>query len=75
MTANVGSVDRAVRMTVGIMMSALGLSGTVTGVTGMLLITLGMLALVTGTVGRCLLYRALGWNTVHPEPELHAQTR
>ena len=67
MAANVGSFDRATRMTVGIMMSALGLSGTVTGVTGLLLITIGMAALVSGTVGRCLIYRALGWNTVRAE--------
>ena len=72
MAANLGSFDRATRMTVGIMMSALALSATVTGVPGLLLLTVGLTLLVTGTVGRCLIYRALGWNTVRPEPELPA---
>jgi hypothetical protein len=67
MSANVGRADRAVRMTVGIMMSALGLSGVVAGAPGAVLITLGTALLVTGTVGRCLLYRALGWTTVERE--------
>jgi hypothetical protein len=64
MKANLGSLDRATRQTVGIMMCALGLSGVVTGVRGMVLIGLGALLMITGTFGRCLLYRALGWNTV-----------
>ena len=72
MTANVGAFDRATRMTVGIMMMALGLSGTVTGALGVTLVVLGTLLLATGTVGRCLLYRALGWNTVRPEDAVTA---
>lgn len=64
---NVGDADRAVRMTVGIMMMALGLSGVVAGGTGVALVLLGTVALVTGTFGRCLVYRYLGWNTIHRE--------
>ena len=67
MNTNVGAFDRATRMTVGIMMMALGLSGTVTGALGTTLVALGALLLITGTAGRCLLYRALGWNTLSPE--------
>jgi hypothetical protein len=66
MKANVGSLDRATRQTSGIMMTALALSGTVRGATGAVLLVLGVLLIVTGVAGRCLLYRALGWSTVHP---------
>jgi hypothetical protein len=54
-------------MTVGIMMMALGLSGTVRGAIGIVFVGLGFLLLATGTVGRCLLYRAFGWTTAHEE--------
>ena len=64
MLTNVGYADRAVRMTVGIMMMALGLSAVVPGTGGVVLVVLGTMLLVTGTVGRCLLYKALGWSTL-----------
>ena len=67
MRANVGHADRATRMTLGIMMMALGLSATVRGVAGITLVVVGALLLSTGTVGRCLFYRAFGWNTVRDE--------
>ena len=70
MKTNVGSLDRATRETVGIMMAALALSGVAQGVTGLILLPLGIVLIATGIAGRCLLYRALGWNTVrtHDRP-------
>ena len=67
MRANIGRADRAVRMTVGIMMTALGLSGTVRGALGAAFVILGSVLLITGTVGRCLVYRAFGWDTADRE--------
>ena len=66
MKVNLGGLDRATRETVGIMMSALSLSGVVKGGTGAVLLVLGVMLIATGVTGRCLLYRALGWSTVHP---------
>jgi hypothetical protein len=67
-TNNVGHLDRATRVTAGIMMMALALSGVVPGLRGVVLLTLGASLITTGVLGHCWLYRALGWNTVHPEP-------
>jgi hypothetical protein len=67
MTTNLGGFDRATRMTVGIMMTALGLSGTVAGAPGTALVALGAILLVTGILGHCALYRMFGWSTVDRE--------
>jgi hypothetical protein len=64
MSVNEGNLDRAVRMTIGIQMMALGLSGVVTGGPGLALIGIGAWLLVTGTIGRCLIYKWLGLSTV-----------
>jgi hypothetical protein len=60
---NIGDFDRATRMTLGIMMLALALSGTVAGPLGAALGVLGALLLISGTAGRCLVYRLLGIDT------------
>jgi hypothetical protein len=67
MAPNVGDLDRGVRMAAGIMAMALGFSGTIAGAGGAALIVGGVLALATGASGRCLVYRALGWNRAHRE--------
>jgi hypothetical protein len=67
MSVNEGSLDRAVRMTVGIQMMALGLSGVVAGTAGITLIGIGGWLLATGTVGRCPIYKWFGWTTVPRE--------
>lgn len=64
MRANASSLDRAIRMNVGIGLAALGLSGTLAGQTGILAVVLGTIALGTGIVGFCPLYTALGWSTL-----------
>ena len=63
MAVNEGSLDRATRMALGIAMMALGLSGVVAGVLAVVLVLLGAALLVTGSLGRCPLYRLLGWHT------------
>jgi hypothetical protein len=65
MSRNVGDLDRGIRMPAGIMAMALGLSGVVGGLAGAALVGSGAVLLATGIAGRCLIYRALGLNTVH----------
>jgi hypothetical protein len=64
MTTNLGALDRATRMTVGIMMMALGLSKTVAGTLGIALDVVGTGLLVSGTIGWCMIYRWLKWSSL-----------
>ncbi len=63
MKANVASWDRIVRVVLGIVLLALGLTGTVGGVLGIILDVLGVVFLATGAVGFCPLYALLGIKT------------
>lgn len=58
MTQNEGSVDRALRVTVGVALIGLTLSGTI-GVWGWI----GMVPLATGLMGWCPAYGLLGVKT------------
>ncbi len=58
MTQNVGGIDRILRITIGLALTAAAATGTV-GWWGYL----GVLSLLTGLVGRCPPYALLGFNT------------
>lgn len=58
MKTNLGGIDRALRIIVGIVLIALVLSGTI-GLWGWI----GVVPLVTGLVGFCPAYRLLGLNS------------
>lgn len=58
MKANVGSMDRILRIVVGLALIGLTLTGTI-GVWGWI----GVVPLATGAVGFCPLYPLLGINT------------
>jgi len=58
MKANVGGIDRILRITVGTVLLALALTGAI-GPWGWL----GVLPLLTGLVGWCPPYALFGWNT------------
>ncbi len=58
MKANVGTVDRIVRIVVGLVLIGLSAMGTI-GVWGWI----GVVPLVTGLFGFCPLYTVLGMNT------------
>jgi Protein of unknown function (DUF2892) len=58
MKANVGGIDRAARITVGLVLVGLAATGTV-GAWGWL----GLVPLATGAVGWCPPYAIFGWNT------------
>lgn len=63
MKTNVGSLDRAARVAVGLVLIGLTLTGTV-GAWGWL----GIVPLATGAIGWCPLYAMLGWNTCSTKP-------
>ena len=67
MAINEGSLDRAVRMTLGIPSLALGFSSVVDGAVGVALIVIGVVLLVTGPAGRCPIYRTFHWSTARRE--------
>lgn len=58
MKANVGGIDRILRIVVGLVLIALTLTGTI-GVWGWI----GVVPLATGLFGFCPLYTVLGMNT------------
>ncbi|HZJ93269.1 MAG TPA: DUF2892 domain-containing protein [Thiopseudomonas sp.] len=58
MKSNMGTIDRAVRVIVGLVLIALALTGTV-GVWGWL----GVVPVITGALGNCPLYSVIGLNT------------
>lgn len=60
---NEGTVDRALRVIVGIVLLALWFMGTVAGTWGWVALAVGVIALVTGAVGTCPLYSVLGLST------------
>ena len=58
MTSNEGSLDRALRVTAGLILITLAATGTV-GAWGYI----GLIPLVTGAIGLCPLYSLLGIST------------
>ncbi len=58
MTHNVGGIDRALRIVIGLVLIGLAATGRV-GIWGWI----GVLPLFTGLFGTCPLYRLLGVNT------------
>jgi hypothetical protein len=59
MKTNESSMDRIIRVILGIALLALYFTGTVTGVLGIIFIIVGAIALLTGVVGICPLYMLL----------------
>lgn len=63
MKTNESSLDRIIRVILGIALLALYFTGTVTGVLGIVFIIVGAIALLTGVVGVCPLYMLLKVST------------
>ena len=59
MKANESGFDRVIRVVLGIVLAALYLTGTVTGVLGIIFIVVAAIAVLTGLVGFCPLYALL----------------
>jgi heme A synthase len=63
MTANVGGVDRTVRLLIGVVLVLLGLFNVLTGVAAIIGYIVAALALITGLTRYCLLYPVFKINT------------
>jgi hypothetical protein len=59
MTVNLGTIDRAARIALGLALGAAGLGGFASLVWG----AGGILSIVSGITGFCPLYRLFGFNT------------
>ena len=59
MKTNESTIDRIIRVVLGVLLLVLSLAGVVTGPWGIVLIVLGAILLVTGLVGFCPLYALL----------------
>ena len=64
---NEGSVDRALRVVLGLALLYLGWFGVVSGTPGLVLKVLGFVPLATGLVGWCPLYAVAGISTCRPK--------
>lgn len=60
---NVGKLDKAIRIVVAFILSALYITQTLTGFLGILALIIGGVLIVTAIVGTCPIYKALGKNT------------
>lgn len=60
---NEGIVDRALRVTAGLVLLYLGQGGIVTGAGGTAVTVVAALLLITGVIGWCPLYALLGIDT------------
>jgi hypothetical protein len=63
MKANVGGIDKLLRITAGILLIGLAATGVI-GIWGWI----GIVPLATGLINWCPLYTAIGVKTRHPEP-------
>ena len=61
---NVGTIDRAVRLIVGIALLAGFALNMVAAPLSYLVLLIGLIALVTGAVGTCPAYSVIGINTI-----------
>jgi uncharacterized membrane protein HdeD (DUF308 family) len=68
MTSNVGTTDRAIRIILGIVLIALGVSHVVTGGLAIAAYVVGAIALVTGVFRYCPAWSVLGINTCPLKP-------
>ena len=65
---NLSTLDRVIRVLLGIALVALGWSGAVAGVTAIALRVFGLVPLVTGVLGWCPVYALLGISTRRSRP-------
>ncbi len=63
MQANMGNIDRIVRLVIAVIIAAMYFSGTLTGTLGIVLLVLAAVFAVTGFISFCPLYMPFGINT------------
>jgi len=57
MNKNIGKIDRIIRIIAAVIISAIYITGTVTGVLGFILLTIGGVLLLTAIIDFCPLYK------------------
>jgi len=67
MKPNLGSIDKILRVAIGIALAVLFISGVVEGTPGILLLTLGFALVVTALISHCPLYAFLRISTCPPK--------
>ena len=67
MKKNMGSVDRAVRIVIAVVLAILYFTGTVSGTIGTIALVIGVVFLLTSLVGTCGLYIPFGISTCKTE--------
>ena len=60
MNANLGTLDRIVRIVIGIVAAVLYFNGTLTGTLGIVVLVVGIVLFLTALVKFCPIYRVLG---------------
>jgi len=63
MSANVGTIDRALRIIIGVVLAVLFFNGTVTGTLGVVLLVAGIVLILTALFKFCPIYRIFGAST------------
>jgi hypothetical protein len=63
MKANMGTLDKAIRIILAIAFAALYITKTVEGTLGMILLVLGGVFILTSIINFCPLYALFGWST------------
>lgn len=63
MSANVGTIDRVLRILIGIVLAVLFFNGTVAGTLGVVLLVAGIVLILTALVKFCPIYRIFGAST------------
>jgi hypothetical protein len=63
MNSNVGSLDRILRIILGVVLGVLYFNGTVAGTLGVVLLVVGIVLILTALIKFCPIYRILGMNT------------
>lgn len=63
MNANVGTLDRVLRIIIGVVLAVLFFNGTVAGTLGVVLLVAGIVLILTALVKFCPIYRIFGAST------------
>ncbi|HEX7077851.1 MAG TPA: DUF2892 domain-containing protein [Candidatus Eisenbacteria bacterium] len=63
MNKNMGTVDRAIRIAIALVIAALYFTGRITGIVGIILLVVAVVFFITSLVARCPGYMPLGIST------------
>ena len=66
MACNLGTVERTIRVTLGLALIGIAYVGSIPHVAALMLYVAGAILLVTATVGFCPAWKLLGLNTCRP---------